>query len=260
MTPRFRFLESPAPIALAHRGGAQENPENTWAAFSHAVEHLDYRYIETDVHATADGVVAVIHDPGLARTTDRAGAIAELTWSEVARARIADDQAVPRLDEVLAAWPNTRWNIDAKHDAVVGPLLEVVRRAGAVERVCITAFSDRRLRRIRRAAGPTLCTAMGPAAIASLRAASFARSVVPATSWRAAGAAQVPLAQGRLSIVDPRFIAAAHRGDLAVHAWTINDAATMERLVDLGVDGIMTDQPTLLRTVLDRRGLWPPQR
>lgn len=268
VTPRFRFLASPTPVALAHRGGAKENPENTLVAFSHAVDDLDYRYVETDVHTTADGVVAVCHDPTLDRTTDRCGALVDLPWSEVARARIAGDQAVPRLDEVLAAWPAVRWNIDAKHDAVVDPLVEVIRRAGAIDRVCITSFSDRRLMRVRRALGPELCTAMGPLAIAGLRAAGYAPGMLPAGGrtaggvwpprWRS-GAAQVPMAQGRISIVDPRFIATAHRCALAVHVWTINDAAVMERVVDLGVDGIMTDRPTVLRAVLERRGLWAPQ-
>lgn len=262
--PRFRFLESPTPVALAHRGGAKENPENTWGAFSHAVDDLHYRYVETDVHTTADGVVAVSHDPTLDRTTDRSGALVDLPWAEVARARMAGDQAVPRLDEVLAAWPAVRWNIDAKHDAVVDPLVEVIRKAGAIDRVCITSFSDRRLIRVRHALGPELCTAMGPLAIAALRAAGFAPGVLPAGAWAlgarrsGAGAAQVPMAQGRISIVDPRFIATAHRCGLAVHVWTVDDAAVMERVMDLGVDGIMTDRPTLLRSVLERRGLWAP--
>ncbi len=262
MTPRFRFLESPTPLALAHRGGAKENPENTWVAFSHAVDDLSYRYVETDVHASADGVVAVIHDATLERTTDRSGAIADLSWAEVTAARTPDGQVIPRLDEVLGAWPHVHWNIDAKHDAVVGPLLEVIRRAGAVDRVCITSFSERRLLRIRHLVGPQLCTAMVPVAITALRAASFTPGAVPAawpSPWRPrAGTAQVPLSQGRIRIIDPRFIATAHRFGLAVHVWTVNDAATMERVLDLGVDGIMTDQPTLLRGVLERRGLWRP--
>lgn len=257
VSARFRFLDTAPPVAFAHRGGAKERPENTWAAFSHAVDDLGYRYLETDVHATSDGVVAVIHDPTLHRMTDRPGVVAHLPWSEVARARIAGDQVVPLLSELLDAWPDVRWNIDAKHDAVVEPLAAVIRRARAVDRVCVTSFSDRRLSRVRRALGPDLCTAMGPAAVGALRSASYTSGLVPPAWWRSAGAAQVPLAQGPVRIVDRRFVAAAHRFRLAVHVWTINDAATMERLVDLGVDGIMTDQPTLLRDVLDGRGMWP---
>lgn len=264
MTYRFPFLDAPTPVAMAHRGGAKENPENTWVAYSHAVNDLEYRYLETDVHTTADGVVVISHDPTLDRMTDRSGAIVSLPWAEVARARVAGEHPVPRLDEALAAWPHIRWNIDAKHDAVVEPLVEVIRRAGAIDRVCVTAFSDRRLARVRRALGPELCTAMGPVAVARLRAAGFrpARLRAGASTrerrWSGAGAAQVPMAQGRISIVDPRFVTTAHLAGLAVHVWTIDDAATMERLVDLGVEGIMTDRPTLLRGVLERRGCWSP--
>ena len=243
------------PAAFAHRGGAKEAGENTLAAFGHAIG-LGYRYVETDVHATADGVVVVIHDPTLDRVTDRHGVVATLPWSEVAAARMPGDQAVPRLDEVLAGWPDVRWNIDAKHDAVVEPLARLIERAGALERVCITSFSDRRLRRLRRRLGPRLCTSMGPVAVAGLRSASYAPSLTPDSLWRPAGAAQVPLSQGVVRVVDRRFVTAAHRFGLAVHVWTIDDEDTMGDLLDLGVDGIMTDRPSVLRDVLVGRGTW----
>jgi glycerophosphoryl diester phosphodiesterase len=257
---RFGYLRHPGPLAIAHRGGAAERPENTWAAFSHARE-LGYHWMETDVHATADGVVAVIHDPHLERVADRPGVVAQMRWAEVAAADLGDGQRVPRLDELLAAWPDTRWNIDAKHDAVVEPLVEVLRRANAVERVCVTSFSDRRTARARRLAGPALCTATGPQAIAALRVASLAPATaplqrLPAAPWSGAGAAQVPVAWAGVPVVDRRFVAAAHRVGLAVHVWTIDDEAEMDRLLDLDVDGIMTDRPQALRSVLERRSQW----
>lgn len=256
MSARFAFLDDPRPAAFAHRGGAEEAPENSVAAFERAVSTLGYRYVETDVHATADGVVAVIHDPRLDRVTDRCGAVGDLPWREVGAARLPDGSTVPRLDEVLAAWPDVRWNIDAKHDAVVEPLARVVEEAGAVERVCITAFSDRRLARVRRRLGPRLCTSMGPVAVTGLRLASWAPAIPPDALWRPAGAAQVPVFQGRVRVVDRRMVAAAHRYGLAVHVWTIDDAAAMEELLDLGVDGIMTDRPSVLRQLLIDRGAW----
>lgn len=253
---QYAFLDHPGLIAFAHRGGAAEAPENTWAAFGHAIDHLGFRYVETDVHATADGVVAVIHDPVLDRVSDRHGLVGAHSWHEVARAHVGDGRGIPRLDEVLAAWPDARWNIDAKHDAVVEPLAEVVRRAGALARVCITSFSDARLGRIRRLLGPELCTAMGPRGIATLRAASLVPVSLPPSVWRGAAAAQVPLRQGRIPLTDARFVAAAHRYRLGVHVWTIDDPVAMDHLVDLGVDGIMTDRPTVLADVLRRRGRW----
>jgi glycerophosphoryl diester phosphodiesterase len=256
VTPRFAFLDHPGPIAFAHRGGAEERPENTWASFSHARD-LGYRYIETDVHATADDVVVAIHDPVLDRVSERSGTVGDLPWAEVAAARLEGDEPIPRLDELLAAWPEMRWNIDAKHEAVVGPLLEVLRRAGALERVCITSFSDARIQRVRDAGGPTLCTGTGPRGIAALRVASVAPAVAGLIDrWHGAGATQVPRSWGPVPVVDGRFVDFAHRAGLAVHVWTIDDGAEMARLLDVGVDGIMTDRPTRLKAVLEQRGAW----
>lgn len=258
-TARYAFLEHSGPIAFAHRGGALEAPENTWEAFRHARD-LGYGYIETDVHATSDGVVVTFHDEDLARTTERSGLVRAIPWSHLAAVRLTgSEEPVPRLDDVLATWPDVRWNIDVKHDSAVGPLIETIHRSGALERVCITSFDDRRLARIRRALGPELCAAMGPAGTTALRVAS----VLPGRAGRALGqrlsgfgAAQVPIRQGRVPVADRRFIEAAHRIGVAVHVWTVDDAATMERLLDFGVDGIMTDRPSALKDVLLRRNAW----
>lgn len=256
--PRFAFLEHGAPIAFAHRGGALENPENTWASFRHA-RSLGYRYMETDVHATRDGVAAVIHDPDLKRIAGVAGNVRDLTWGELSKVDLDGGQRVPRLDELLEEWPDVRWNIDAKHDSSVAVLVETLRRTATTDRVCITSFSDRRLGAVKRALGPGLCTAMGPAAVTALRVASLpprppARLLQ--AGFRGFGAAQVPTRQGAVPIVDQRFVATAHAARLHVHVWTIDEEAEMDRLLDLGVDGIMTDKPSLLKQVLQRRGAW----
>jgi len=249
-------------VPIAHRGGAAEAPENSVTAFEHA-RSLGYDYMETDVHLTADSVVVVIHDPVLDRVADRPGVLRELTWAEVRCARLADGGPIPRLDELLAAWPELRWNLDAKHDAVVGPLVETVRAAGALQRVCVTAFSDARIADARRLAGPLLCTSTGPAATAALRAASLApRSLrrwggSRGASPGPAGALQVPPRWHGLPVVDNRLVTAAGQRGLALHVWTVDDEAEMDRLLDLGVDGIMTDRPSLLRRVLTRRAQWP---
>ena len=250
MGNRWAFLDHPGPLAFAHRGGAADCPENTMAAFEHAVR-LGYRYLETDVHATADRMVVAFHDDILDRVTDRSGRIADLHWAEVRRARIGDHQ-VPLLEDLLATWPDVRVNIDPKHDASVGPLVEVLRRTNAYERVCVGAFSDRRLARFRRLTGNQVCTSMGPAAIARLRVGAWSRVTGPFS----AACVQVPVRYGRVQVVDGRFVAAAHRRDLPVHVWTIDDPGEMERLLDLGVDGLMTDRPAVLRDVLERRGQW----
>lgn len=256
--PPFAFLDNPGPIAFAHRGGALEKFENTWSSFSHAHD-LGYRYLETDVHASSDGVVLAIHDPFLHRVSDRHGLVREMTWQQLSGIRLDGNEPIPRLDELLAAWPDARWNIDVKHDTAADPLIETLRRTDAVDRVCVTSFSDRRLARIRRALGPKLCTALGPAAVSSLRfasvlpAAAATPMIAPLVRF---GAAQVPVRRGWLPLIDDRFVRTAHRARLQVHVWTVNDEATMSRLLDLGVDGIMTDRPTVLKRVLEGRRQW----
>lgn len=247
---RYEFLDNVGPLAFAHRGGASEAPENTMPAFEHAV-NLGYRYIETDVHATKDGVLLAFHDTRLDRVTDMTGAIREMTFDEVRRARVDGREPIPLLADLLTAWPNLRINIDPKLDNAVEPLVAVIREHDAIGRVCIGAFSDARLRRIRQALGPALCTSTGPGETARLRLASWRVGRAPA----GVGAAQVPVRQGPVTVVDRRFIDHAHVCGLHVHVWTIDDTAEMERLLDLGVDGIMTDRPVVLRDVFAGRGL-----
>lgn len=248
---QFAFLDQPGPIAFAHRGGACDAPENTMPAFEHAVR-LGYRYLETDVHVTADGVLLAFHDDTLDRVTDRAGRIDQLPWAQVRHALVDGREPIVRFDDLLASWPDARFNVDPKHDGAVDALVETLRRADAVDRVCIGAFSDRRLARIRALLGPRLCTSLGPQGIARLRFASYGApsGALPAPC------AQVPLRHGRIRLVDRRFVAAAHRRAMHVHVWTIDDRAEMERLLDLGVDGIMSDRPAVLRQVLEARGQW----
>jgi glycerophosphoryl diester phosphodiesterase len=257
---RFAFLDHDGPLAFAHRGGAAEAAENTWAAFSRAYA-LGFRYFETDVQISADGVAVLIHDPDLTRVAGRPAMVGELRWSELRHVTIGGEQTIPRLDEALSAWPDARWNLDAKQDSSVEALIESVGRTGALERVCVTCFSDRRLARVKQALGPRLCTGMGPKAIAELRLASLAPSSVALRArFCAYGAAQVPLRWGVIPVIDARFLAFAHRAGVAVHAWTIDTEPDMNRLLDLGVDGIMTDRPTVLRRVLRRRQQWPEAR
>jgi len=253
---RFAFLDWPGPIAFAHQGGADEFPENSMKAFE-SVVGLGYHYIETDVHATSDGVVVVMHDGSLDRTTDHSGVIADVPWSVVKEAKIGGTEPVPRLDDVLDALPGIRFNIDPKVDRVVEPLIDVVRRTGSVERVCIGSFKDSRLARVRAALGPTLCTGMGTVTTTRLRLASFLPDAIARVVARTdAGCAQVPVSEGPMPVTDARLVQLAHQLDLAVHVWTIDDRAEMERLLDLGVDGIMSDEPSVLKDVLVARGQW----
>lgn len=246
------FLDWPGPLAVAHRGGASEAPENTLPAFAHAIS-LGYRYVETDVHVTADGALVAFHDDRLDRVTDATGAISELPWSVVRNALVAGLEPIPLLEDLLGTWPDVRVNIDPKHDGAVEELAAVLLRTDAVARVCIGAFSDRRIARVRQLVGGDLCFSMGPRQVAQLVSASRG---LPGGNRLTAPCAQVPTRQGRLPLITERFVAAAHARDIQVHVWTIDDAGEMERLLDLGVDGIMTDRPVVLKELLEARGQW----
>ena len=248
---RFAFLDHPGPLAFAHRGGGGEKPENTLAAFAHAVE-LGFRYVETDVRVTRDGVAVTFHDPTLERATDGRGRVREHTWAELRRVKVAGREPVARLDDLLGAWPDLRVNLDPKSDAAVGPLAEAVRRTGAIERVCVASFSDGRLRRLRRELGPRLCTSLGPLGVARLRLASLG---LPGGGFRA-GAAQVKARPFGVPYVDRALLAAARRHGLDVHVWTVDEPDHMDSLLDLGVAGLMSGRPRVLKAVLQRRGTW----
>lgn len=245
------YLDAPGRLAFAHRGGAEGGAENTLRAFERAVD-LGFHHLETDARLTADGVLLAFHDDDLSRLGGRPGRISELPWREIAEVRI-DGEPIPLLEDVLGTWPDLRVNIDPKQDAAVTPLAEVIRRTGSSRRVGIGSFSDRRLTRLRRLVGDELCTSVGPVGIARLRAASLG---APAGRF-AAACAQVPVRGPRgVTIVDERFVAAAHARGMQVHVWTIDEPDEMERLLDLGVDGLMTDRPAVLKEVLVRRGEW----
>lgn len=253
MGPRHPYLDHDGPIPFAHRGGASAAPENTLAAFQDAVD-LGYRYVETDVHSTADGVLVAFHDNDLARTCGVDKKISEVRWDELRHLKVNGAEPIPLLEDILGTWPDLRVNIDCKSEAALEPLIETIARHDCLDRICVGSFSDSRLNRIRQALGPGLCSSMPPREVARMLA--IASTGVPIrTSWIAM-AAQVPVKQGPIPVVTRRFIDASHRMGISVHVWTIDDPIEMNRLFDLGVDGIMTDDTRALRDVMTARGNW----
>jgi len=248
------YLDAPTPLAFAHRGGAATGDENTAEAFERAVK-LGFRYVETDVHATADGVPVVFHDDTLTRLTGQAGRVADLRWADLATVRVGGAAAIPRLDDTLGGWPEIRFNIDVKADNGAAPAVETIRRAGAADRVLLASFSDRRIRWARQLCGPRQATSLGQREVAALRfGAWYGRGLagfVPGVA-----AVQVPHRYARIRVVDAKFVRHAHRLGMQVHVWTIDEPAEMHELLDLGVDGIMTDRIEVLRDVLKERGSW----
>lgn len=251
------YLEGPFPRAFAHRGwhiGDLSGRENSLAAFRRAVEE-GYRYLETDVHATRDGEVVVLHDATLDRTTDGTGRVEQLDWATVRTARVRGHDPICRLTDLLEELPDALLNVDVKADSAVEPVLGVLRRADAWDRVCLASFSEARLQRLRGAAGPRLLTSMGTASVVALRLRSL-MPLLPVPPIRG-GLAQLPPRGYGIPVVDRALLRYAHRRHMEVHVWTVDRAEEMRALLDLGVDGLVTDRPDTLRDVLRARQAWP---
>jgi glycerophosphoryl diester phosphodiesterase len=246
------YLDHHGPIAFAHRGGTSSAPENSMRAFEHAYS-LGYRYLETDVHATSDGVLVAFHDNDLERTCGIKRSIATSTWAQLQDARIDGTDPIPTLMDILDAWPDARLNIDCKSQEALTPLINIVKNTQCFDRICIGSFSDKRLHTIRHEFGSKICTSMGPKEVALLLARATTR-VLPFSS--PARAAQVPVRQGPIPVTTASFVRTAHRLGIAVHVWTIDDPVEIARLLDMGVDGVMSDDTMALKDVFSARGHW----
>jgi glycerophosphoryl diester phosphodiesterase len=228
------------------------------AAFEAAVA-LGFRYLETDVHATADGVLLAFHDHRLDRVTDGTGEVSALPWDVVRRARIGGTEPIPALEEVLGAWPHARLNIDVKAVSAVRPLVEVLRRTNAHDRVCVASFSDRRRRAVLAALDRPVTTSGGATVVtAFVVAAATGSGRAVRCALADVQCLQVPERSGPVPVLTARTLAAAHAAGVPVHVWTVDDAPSMHRLLDLGVDGLVTGRADTLREVLLSRGTWAP--
>ena len=252
-------LDQPGSVlAFAHRGGAFhpeiEGLENTMAAFQHAFD-LGYRYLETDVHVTRDGTLLAFHDAVLDRVTGHEGSIADLERAEVAEALIGGREQVPTMTSLFEQFPDARFNIDIKSQAAVAPLAALVDSMDAHDRVCVGSFSERRIKQFRSLVGDRVATAAGPFDVAVFRFLP-STTLVGVLTRSPSAALQVPHRHSRVTIVTPALIARAHTLGKHVHVWTVDDPEQMRDLLDMGVDGLMTDRTDLLREVLIERGQW----
>ena len=249
--PQHAYLDHPYPIPFAHRGGAATGVENALSAFAE-VQRLGYRYVETDVRTTADGVPVVFHDGHVGRLTGADGRISALPLPAVRSLALAGGERIATLEEVLGSFPDLRFNIDLKDEGGVLGVPPVLRRTAASDRVCVTSFAERRIRRVRRRLDPAVCTGLGVGGVALL----LAGGLVGRPYCRAAGVLQVPWSLGGGRTLPARVVHIGHAARLAVHVWTVDDPGQMRAALDMGVDGVMTDQPGLLRDVLIDRGQW----
>ncbi|RKR74246.1 glycerophosphodiester phosphodiesterase family protein [Frondihabitans australicus] len=246
------WFSGPRPRVIAHRGLALGAPENTLLAFVQAMA-IGVTHLETDVHATSDGVAVISHDPDLGRLTGDSTPLASRTRDELRRVRLGADQTVSTLADLLDALPDAFFNIDLKVDAVVEPAVAAIDAARACDRVLITSFDDRRRQRALDAL-PGVATSPGSrgvvaAALAGrLRAPMIARRVFDSVD-----ALQIPEHHRGVRILTPELVRLAHNRGVEVHVWTVNDPADMRRLLDLGVDGLITDRADLALDVVAAR-------
>jgi glycerophosphoryl diester phosphodiesterase len=245
-------------LAMAHRGGGKHpelaGMENTRAAFRHAVD-LGYRYLETDVHATSDGVLVALHDPVLDRVADVAGRVVDMRATDVEVARIGGLEAVPTLADLLEEFAECRFNIDIKAPGAVQPLVELLDRTGAHHRVCVGAFDRTRIEEFRRATGGRVATSASRSeAVRFLTMRDRARAAAMARGRFAV--LQLPRVRGPIPIVTAGVVRRAHAAGVHVHAWTVDRPRHIARMIDVGVDGIFTDRTDVLKDVLCARGLW----
>lgn len=261
----------PTPLPFAHRGGAALWPENTLRAFEGAIA-LGYRYIETDVHMTRDGVIVCFHDDTLERTTDGRGRLADLTFTELRRLdagfRFTPDRGrthpfrgqglvVPTLEEALALHPELRLNLEIKQasPAMERALWDAIDRLEAHDRLLVAAAHDPLVHRFL-ALRPAARLPTSPGVRGVLRFCVGVWTGLGRLERYGVRALQVPPTWNGIPVVTPAFVTAAHAHGLHVHVWTIDAPDEMRRLLDLGVDGVMTDRPDLLKEVFLERGQW----
>lgn len=250
------YGEESEPLAIAHRGGADLAPENTLAAFAMSTA-LGLRYLESDIRMTSDGVLVCFHDELLDRCTTGTGRIGAHTSAELrAHVRVGGTEPIPTLQEALEAFPDACFTVDLKDRAAIAPMARLLQRRDYAERVCVAGAWDGWLQLLASQA-PHVRTALGWRSLVALISASKA-GVPPPASVVTGRFAHVPLRLGRLAVHSPALIRRAHRLGVRVVVWTVDDPRTMHELLDMGVDGIITDQPDLLRSVMISRGIWTP--
>jgi glycerophosphoryl diester phosphodiesterase len=237
------YFEPHRPRVLAHRGLALDAPENSLLAFARAAE-AGAGYVETDVHVSFDGVAVIAHDPTLKRVAGRDVPVGKLTMAELRRVDLGHGQGFCSLEEALDGFGELRFNVDVKAERAVPATVAAVRRTTAAGRVLLTSFSDARRRRLGELVPQAVTSAGREGVVRALRA-SYSTASAFRRALRGATALQVPEGLGGVRIVTPRFVARAHEAGAEVHVWTVNDPARMTRLLDLGVDGLVTDRADL---------------
>ena len=235
-----RYLDYDGLKVLAHRGGAEESYENTTESFEYS-QLLGCEFIETDVQVSSDGIPYIFHDDDLKRILNKPVRFDSLSSNEIDDLNIFNSCKIPKLSDTLLRFPNLCFQIDFKTDEVVMPALDVINDMNVFDRVCIASFSSKRLQNVR-SLYPDLCISMGPNEVFKTLLASLNlyKGEIPGDCL------QIPMSYYGIKIVSKRFVDFVHSRGLKIMIWTINDIKTFKYLIDLGVDGIITDKPKLL--------------
>jgi glycerophosphoryl diester phosphodiesterase len=252
-TPAKRsYLDSPVPRVFAHRGLAIDAPENTLLSFARAVA-IGVEYIETDVHASHDGVAVIAHDPSLDRVAGRKVRVSQLTMSELRKVDLGHGQGFPSLAEALDAFPETKFNIDVKSKDAVPGTIAAITKAGAQDRVLVSSFDERRRALALRGLPGVVSSASARRFLPALLAGKVGFSPGLRRSMRGLVAVQVPEKAVGLRVTTAKMVRALHDAGIEMHVWTVNDPVRMDALLDLGVDGIVTDRADLALEVVRHR-------
>lgn len=251
----MKYGEGSGPLAIAHRGGGALAPENSLAAFSLA-SALGLRYLETDIRVTYDGQLVCFHDEALERVTSATGPVRSRSLRDLSALRINGIEPIPTFDEALDAFPNQCFSVDLKDEKGIEPLVKSLQRRGVAERVCVAGAWDGWLGQVRSQV-PEVTTALGWRSLAALLLCAQT-GVRPPKSLATAPFAHVPVKLGKLPIFIERLVAMSHDLGVRVVTWTVDEPVVMRRLLDAGVDAIITDRPDVLREVLVSRDQWAP--
>jgi glycerophosphoryl diester phosphodiesterase len=243
------------PLAIAHRGGAALAQENSLAAFALA-SALGLRYLETDLRLTCDGQLVCFHDETLDRVTSATGSVRAKSLRELRALRINGIEPIPTFDEALDAFPNQCFTVDPKDQASMEPLVKSLQRKGVATRVCVAGAWDGWLGHLRSEV-PEVTTALGWRALSALLLCVRTR-VPPPKALATAPFAHVPVKLGRVPIFVERLVEMSQAIGVRVVTWTVDEPLVMRRLLDAGVDAIITDRPDVLREVLVSRDQWEP--
>ena len=246
----FKFLDNYNFIPFAHRGGSYDFCENTLDAFNNSI-NLGYRHIETDVRHTKDNKLVIFHDPDLKRICSLDIKIENLNYEDLKNIKIFETHTIPLLDEALYSWPEINFNIEPKSLESAHLLKEKLKSKKNIERICIGSFSNRKIDILRKEFKDNLCTSMTESETIFFflnRVFPFFDNSIPCL--------QIPMTHMGFRIVTHNLVEHVHSLGKKIHVWTINDENQMMDLIDINVDGIMTDKPKTLKKVLQKKSLW----